>query len=83
MEGNRSNSINMYYLLTTGLLYGGKLYCKIDVKKDKHGESTVPYVLPCYWLFLLPYMSNIFRLVWLTGFLEHAVCVDGHNPKTK
>jgi len=28
-------------------------------------------------------MSNIFGLGLLIGFLEHSVCADGHNPKTK
>jgi len=36
-----------------------------------------------YRNFFLTYMSNIFRIVWLTGFLKHAVCDDVHNPKIK
>jgi len=43
MEGNKSDSINTYYLLTTGFLYGGKSCCKTDIKKEKHEEPTVPY----------------------------------------
>jgi len=43
MEGNKSNSINIYYLLTTGCLYGGKSCCKTNIKKEKHEEPTVPY----------------------------------------
>jgi len=43
MEGNKSNSINTYYLLTTGFLYGGKSCCKTNINKEKNEEPTVPY----------------------------------------
>jgi len=46
MEVKKSNCINMYYLLSAGFLYGGKICCKINRKKDKHEESTVPYGTP-------------------------------------
>ena len=87
MEVKKSNCINTYYLLTAGFLYGGKICCKINMKKDKHEESTVPYGTSPLLTFLADihtvYMSNNFRLGWLTGILEHAMCADGHIPKTK
>ena len=83
MEDNKINRINLHYLPSTQFLYGGKICSTIDMEKDKHEEPTVNYGLPYYWTFLLTYMSNIFRLGWLMGFLQHAVCADGHNPKTK
>jgi len=43
MEVNKSKGIYSYYLLTTGFLHGGKSCSKIDMKKNKHGEPTLPY----------------------------------------
>jgi hypothetical protein len=43
MEVKKSKGIYTYYLLTTWFLDGGKSCSKIDMKKDKHGEPTLPY----------------------------------------
>jgi hypothetical protein len=53
----KSNSINVYYLPTTGFLYGGKSGCTIDMKKDKYEGPTVPYG-PCQ---LLTFLADIYE----------------------
>jgi len=66
VEGNKYNSINTYYLLTTGFLYGGKRCCKIDMKKDKHEEPTVPYGLSL----LMTFLANIYEQHFQTGLVD-------------
>jgi len=66
MESNKNNNISMYYMLTTGFLCGGKRSCNIDMKKEKHGEPTVPYWPPI----LLTLFSDIYEQHFQTSLVD-------------
>jgi hypothetical protein len=73
----------MYYLPTTGFLYGDKNGCTIDMKKAKYEEPTVPYGPSLLLTFLADIYEHCFQTRLVDWILKHAVCADGHNPKTK
>jgi len=83
MGGNKINNINTYYLLTAGFLYSGKGFCNIDMKREKHGEPTVPYGPSLLMTFLGDIYEQHFQARLVDWIFKTCVCADGHSPKIK